>query len=144
MQVDWVVTCRYAESDGSVATIVGAGIDVLYVAGFPHEVGIMVAVRLSAPFEEVSADQGHQLIGRILGPDGAPVRARDGSAVAPLELDLHTTTGASQLVPGWLATPLHAIGLQWWAPHEGTYTIEIGVDDEEPTLTPVHVLQGST
>ena len=103
----------------------------------------MVAVRLSAPFEEVSADQGHQILGRILGPDSAPVRAPDGSAVAPLELDLHTATGAAQLVPGWLATPLHAIGLQWWAPQEGTYTIEIGVDDEEPTLTPVHVLQAS-
>ena len=143
MRVEWVVTCRYAESDGSVATIVGAGIDVLYVAGFPQEVGIMVAVRLSAPFEEVSADQGHQIIGRILGPESAPVRAPDGSAVPPLELDLHTGTGAAQLVPGWLATPLHAIGLQWWAPQEGTYTIEIGVDDEEPTLTPVHVLQVS-
>lgn len=141
MHVDWAVTCRYAESDGAIGTIVGAGIDVLYVPGLPHQVGVMLAVRLAASFEEVSEGQQHTLVVRVLGPDAQPVRTPDGSAAEPLSVAFQTTAVTQQLVPGWLVAPLFALGVQWWAVEEGTYTIDIGVGDAEPLPSPVHVLQ---
>ena len=35
MRVEWAFACRYAESDGMTATIVGAGIDTFFPAVLP-------------------------------------------------------------------------------------------------------------
>jgi hypothetical protein len=140
--IDWAVTCRYAESDGNVGTIVGAGIDVLYVPQLPHPVGVMAAVRLSATFEEVRDGQRHEIAGRILGPEGSPLRNPDGSEVPALTANFQAG-GATQLVPGWLVSPLFAFGFQWLATEEGTYTVHIRVGDATPSLSPVHVLKAS-
>jgi hypothetical protein len=140
LRATWAVTCRYAESDGNVGTIIGAGIDVLYVPDFPHQVGLMLAVRLAATLEEVAEGQQHELIARVLAPNGGLVRAPDGSEAPPLGVTFQATA-AQQLVPGWLVTPLFALGLQWWAAEEGTYTIEVSAADAEPSSSPVHVLK---
>ena len=55
MRIDWAVTCRYAESDGTLGTIVGAGADVIEVVMLPQPVAMMLAVRLAAPAEEFAA-----------------------------------------------------------------------------------------
>ena len=140
MRVDWAVTCRYAESDGSTATIVGAGTDVLYVPAFPSSLGIMLAVRLAAPFEEFGEGQAHDIEISIEGPGGSDVRAADGSVAAPLTARVQAAPGAHQLVPGWLVTPLVAIGVQWFASEQGTYTLVVRAGDAEPSRSPVHVL----
>lgn len=139
MYVAWAVTCRYVESDGTTGTIVGAGIDVLYVPRFPHWVSIMLAVRLAGTFEEVSEANQHPIVGRVLGPDGEPVPAPDGSEVPPVTADF-SGSGWTQQVQGWLVTTLFPFRFRWWAPDEGTFTIQVRVDDAEPSLSPVHVL----
>lgn len=139
MRVDWAVTCRYAESDGSVGTIVGAGIDVLYAPDFPHQVSIMLAVRLAAAFEEVNEGQEHEIVVRVMGPGGGLALMPDGSEAQPLTLRF--AAAGKQLVPGWVATLLFALAVQWWATEEGAYTLEVGVDNGPATPTPVHVLR---
>ncbi len=141
MRIDWAVTCRYAESNGTQGTIVGAGTDLLYVMALPQPVGIMLAVRLVGEFEELEQGQSTHLKVEIRDPDGKPVRGADGSEAPPSTIELKPSE-AKQLVSGWLATPFIALGLQWIASSEGPYTItvEIDGDDSNAKRTPVHVL----
>ena len=140
MRVDWAVTCRYAESDGSIGTIVGAGIDLLYVPTFPHQVGVMLAVRLAASVEEVSEGQSHEIVVRVQAPGGSLVSTPDGSEAPPLTAVFQANQPVEQIVSGWLISPLFALAVQWWAVEEGTYAVNVGVGDAEPSLSPVHVL----
>lgn len=143
MNVDWLVTCRYAESDGTVGTIVGAGIDVLFVPQFPSPVGVMLAVRLAAPAEEIEEGQEHELVGFVRKPDGQPTRGPDGSPSPPMSVRFQAAIGGRQFVPGWLVAPMFAFGIRWLAEEEGTYTVGVGVAGADPAMTPVHVLPAS-
>ena len=100
MQIAWAVTCRYAESNGVQGTIVGAGVDVLFVPEFPSQVAIMLAVRLTATPDELRADQQHELVIRIEGPDGQPARTIAGEEVEPLRARMLAATQGAPLVPG--------------------------------------------
>jgi hypothetical protein len=137
--VDWAVTCRYAESNGLVGTIVGAGVDLIQVPALPQAVGIMLAVRLGATVEEFQADQTHELAVQVQAPDGQPVRTPDGSESPPITAQF--SGAAQQIVPGWLVTPMFAIALQWLASEAGTYTILVRAGLGEPSRSPVHVLE---
>jgi hypothetical protein len=140
LRVDWVVTCRYAESDGTIATIVGAGIDVVALPTLPHAAAIMIAIRLAGELEEVNQGQQHPMVVRIDGPDGKAVRTPQGDAAPPLTAEFSAPPNLTQRVPGWLVTPTFALAVQWWATQEGTYTIQVSVDGREPSPTPVHVV----
>jgi hypothetical protein len=140
VRVDWAVTCRYVESDGAQGTIVGAGTDLLYVPTLPQPVGIMLAVRLAGAIEEIEAGQAHRLTIRIFDPSGEPVRAEDGSEAAPTLVELKSEEEPKQIVSGWAVSPLIALGVQWIASAEGTYTIDVGLEGGSPVPTPVHVL----
>jgi hypothetical protein len=144
LHVDWLVTCRYAESDGQIATIVGAGIDVIHVPTFPQGVRMMVAVRLVGAFEELGDQQQHQLNISVHRPDGTSVLTPTGEIAPTLGAQFAAHPGLAQKVPGWLIAPTFALLVQWWADEEGTYTIAVSVGDDEPTRSPVHVLQFST
>jgi hypothetical protein len=100
----------------------------------------MLAVRLAAPFEEFGEGQAHEIEISIEGPGGSDVRAPDGSISAPLTAQVQAAPGAHQLVPGWLVSPLLAIGVRWFASEEGTYTLVVRAGDAEPWRSPVHVL----
>jgi hypothetical protein len=139
VHIDWVVTCRYAESDGAVATIVGAGIDVLHVPAIPAEVGVMVAVRLAVPFEAFEDGARQDVRCQVLGPDSQPVTGEDGAPVDPLSFTVAMPAGARQLVPGWLINPLVAFQVRWHAGSAGSYTLVTSTDEDE-RLSPVHVL----
>lgn len=134
-----MVTCRYAESDGNFATIVGAGTDVLQVPAVPHLVAIMVAVRLTAQFEEVAQQQQHAFTVRVAGPDGRPTRTPEGGEAPDLIVRFRADQ-AHQRVADWLVVPTFALAVQWWADREGAYTIEVGAGEGDPVSTPVHVL----
>jgi uncharacterized protein DUF6941 len=140
LRVDWVVTCRYAESDGQIATIVGAGIDVLQVPVLPSPVAIMVAVRLVGQLEELDREQQHLLSVGVLRPDGSPVRTPDGALAPPMTAQFSAPPNLAQRVPGWLVAPTFALVIQWWADEAGSYSIAVSVGDDDPTQTPVHVL----
>lgn len=141
MRIDWVVTCRYAESAGPVGTIVGAGTDLLYVPVFPSTVGIMLAIRLAGAIEEVGEGQAHPMSVAILGPDGNPVRDAEGSAAPPSTLELRSDREPQQVVPGWAISPLIALAVTWIAEEEGAYTINVALPGTDPKPNPVHVLQ---
>ena len=140
MNIDWAVACRYAESDGTVATLVGAGIDVVFLPEFPAPVGLMMAVRLAAPPDELAPGQVHQLRCRVLDPNNQPVNAPDGTEVPTLEVGIGSQVPVQQIVPGWLVNPLVAFGAQWWATEPGTYTVQVWINDGEPHLSPYHVV----
>jgi hypothetical protein len=139
VNIDWAVTCRYAESDGAVATLVGAGIDAVFLPTFPGPVGVMMAVRLAAPPEELAPGQIHTLRCRILDAAGDPVTALDRTPTEPLEIAIGSQVPIQQLVPGWLVQPLVAMGVQWLASEPQTYRIELRIDDSEH-LSPFHVV----
>lgn len=140
MHIDWAVTCRYAESDGSVGTIVGAGIDVLRVPALPADLSVMVAVRLAVPFEAFE-DGARELEAtcRVLDPESQPALGLLDEPFQPLSFSVAMPAGVRQLVPGWLLNPLLAFGVRWRATAVGTYTIAIATDEDE-SLNPVHVL----
>lgn len=140
MRIDWAVTCRYAESDGTVATIVGAGIDLLYVPALPTLVGVMLAVRLAASADEFAGGTQHEVTCRVLDPSGGPVLADDDTPAQDMKLGFAAPEeGVQQRVPGWLVSPLFAFQVAWTARETGSYTIE-AVAGEDTHRSPVHVL----
>jgi hypothetical protein len=139
VQIDWAVVCRYAESDGTVATIVGAGMDVLFQPQLPAPVGVMMAVRLAASAEEFEGGRTHTFTSRVLTPDRSPVRGPDGEEVPALEAEVGAQGPLRQLVPGWLVNPMIAVGVQWVAEVYGTYSVQVAVAGVEH-LSPLHVL----
>lgn len=140
MHVEWVVTCRFAESDGGSGTIVGAGTDVLFLPQIPGPAGTFIAVRLAATAEELEPGQQHELVTRIVDPGGRPARAPDGTEVPAQTIQIAPQAPVQQLVPGWLVNPLLAYGAQWWVHEPGSYTIELSVGEGEPRNSPIHVL----
>jgi hypothetical protein len=140
MHIDWAVTCRYAESDSVVATIVGAGVDLQRVQEIPGPVGTMLAVRLAAAPDELGPDQMHKLTVQVLDPSGDPVRDQEGDVTPPLEAEFGSEQPVQQAVPGWLVNPLFTFGVQWWVIEPGTYSITLRVDDGDAHLSPMHVL----
>lgn len=140
MLIDWAVLCRYAESNGTVATIVGAGIDMLTVPAMPTLVAVMVAIRLAAPADEFVGGVQHEVTCRVLDPTGAPVLAEDDTPAEELKLGFSAPEGGvQQTVPGWLVNPLFAFQIAWIVREPGTYSVETRVGDHAH-LSPIHVL----
>lgn len=140
MNIDWAVTCRYAESDGVVATMVGAGVDIAFLPQFPSPIGVMVAARLAASADELAPGQVHPFRCRVLDSHGQPAVDVDGVPLEPMEVGIGSQVPVQQIVPGWLVNPLLAFGVQWMATEPMTYTIELSVDGGEPHLSPYHVV----
>lgn len=140
MHIDWAVTCRYAESDGLVATIVGAGVDTQRLPQLPGPAATMLAVRLAGAPEELDPGKRHRLTVQVLGPNGDPVREPNGDVIPSLDTEFASDEPVEQAVPGWLVNPLFTFGVQWWAAEPATYSIKLTVDHGEPHLSPVHIL----
>lgn len=133
MRIDWATLCRFAEVNGNLATIVGAGIDITWAAQLPAGIQTMVAVRMTAPEDELGPEHPHTLRCRILDPDMQEVGET-------LEAELRA--GGESLRPGWLVGIMIPMGVQWQADREGTYTVELAIDGGDPYMTPMHVLEG--
>ncbi|HSH59948.1 MAG TPA: hypothetical protein VK988_09970 [Acidimicrobiales bacterium] len=69
MRIEWVTTCRYAESHpGLGATLVGVGVDTTDT-NLPSSIDAWIAVYMAANHQELGNDVVHELAYKVQGPD---------------------------------------------------------------------------
>jgi hypothetical protein len=129
MNIDWAIPCRFVEVHDNLGTIIGAGIDTVAVAELPTPIQILLAVRLVGLNEEFTADQQHQATNRVRDPTDEVISEVRGEFVI----------GAESSRADWLAGVIVPVGVQFPAAEEGTYTIELTMDDASTSL-PLHVV----
>jgi hypothetical protein len=131
LQVVWALPCRFAEAtpDGT-ATIVGAGLDSLFLPEVPADVGVFLMMRISGA--EYEFQEQHTVAVKLIDPE-RDVQDILAAGFGPMdEPPTHFDPG---LDPGILIPA--AIG--WHAEHFGLYTIEIHVDEHRDRSIPILV-----
>jgi hypothetical protein len=131
VNIDWAIPCRYVEVHDNLGTIVGAGIDTYWIPELPQPIQVVLAVRLLAMTEELDPDQEHTATNRVLDPRGAQMSEVGGPF----------SVGGESARPDWLTGIMVSTVVQFEASEEGTYTIELVVDDALTSL-PIHVFHG--
>jgi hypothetical protein len=129
VRIDWAIPCRYAEVNGSLATIIGAQVDAARVPSFPARVNTWLALRLVFSDEELA--ESHEVLLRILDPQLSEV----DESVAELRLGPPNP----QKAPGWEGSHLMATFVQFDADEEGTHTIEVYLDGRHQQTLPFSV-----
>ena len=118
MRVDWAIPCRYAEAaEDGTATLVGAGIDSMWLASLPHRAAIVLMLRFVGAEDEFEV--GKPLEVRLVDPQSreTPVLAR-AVAASPPPLKIAGAEMAASFVS--------SIG--WDASDYGLYTLEVYLD----------------
>ena len=124
MRVGWVIPCRYVEVNNNLATIVGGGIDRVWVPGLPvpGPVQMLCAARIIADHAEIDAEaQGepeHTLTSRVYDPSM--------NLVSELPQPFGLTGDFDPAIEPAVILP---IGVVFEPQEEGLHTIEIAVDD---------------
>lgn len=131
MNIDWVIPCRYAEVHDNLGTIIGAGIDTYWQQQLPAPIQVFLALRLLATPDEVEAGELHATANRIRDPRGEVLAEATG--------EIKVAGEAAR--PDWLVGVTLPVVVQFEAAEEGTYTIELDVDDATESL-PIHVVVG--
>ena len=131
MNIDWVIPCRYIEVHDNLGTLVGAGIDTLWVAGFPSLVSVTMAVRLLATSDELGPGKPHTSRNVVRGPDGDVVA----------DVAQQFEAGGQPDRTDYLAGLILPLVVQFEAKVEGTYSFEHIVDQSSKSI-PLHVLLG--
>lgn len=121
MQVVWAIPCRFAEAtpDGT-ATIVGAGLDSVWLPEVPADVGVFVMLRVAGAAYEF--EEPHTFAMRLVDPQSDEhnlLSLEFGPMAEPPPL-LHPGMDPGILVP---------VAIGWRAEHFGLYTLEIYIDD---------------
>jgi hypothetical protein len=127
LRVDWVIPCRFVEVTNGLATIVGAGIDTFTVPQLPSPVGMSLALRICGLPDTAQ----HDLEIDILGPSMESIQE-------PLKTQFSMTPQPGN-VAGWEVQALLPIVLQFEAPDDGTYTLNVSVDGASRSI-PFRVL----
>jgi hypothetical protein len=131
VNIAWVIPCRFVEVHDNLATIVGGGIDTLWVPELPAPLQIVLCVRLTGTPEELTEDQQHKAVNRVRDPQGNVVS----------EISGEFAIGVESARPDWLVGISLPTAIQFEATEEGTYTIDHLVDDAEYSI-PMHVAVG--
>ena len=137
MRVDWALVCRYGEQnqDGT-ATLVGAGIDALWLAEVPSDVGIFLMLRLAGQPDEFQ-EAAHQFGINLIDPESD-------------ERDLLSFEFGPMPGPPPLAQPGLDVGMllpaqvQWQADHFGLYTLELLIDGRRQRSIAITIRDTST
>jgi hypothetical protein len=132
LNIDWVIPCRYLEVHDNLGTIIGAGIDTLWLPDLPAPVQVMMAVRLLAMADELTEEHAHSAKNVVRDPAGEIVTEVSG------ELRV-SGQGARE---EWLTGLVLPTVVQWEATEEGAYTIEHVVDDASSSV-PIHIVVGA-
>ena len=128
MRVDWALLCRYVETDGTTATIVGAGIDTFGLAAIPGEVGTWAALRVSGSPDELGPTISHQFSCRVLDSEMQEI-------VTPLETGFQTGPPAPDHQPGWTQHMVMPIFVHFHVEEPGIYTLQFTVDGNSETVS---------
>ena len=131
MNIDWAIPCRYVEVHDNLGTIIGAGIDTFWFADLPAQLQVALAVRLVGLPDEFTLDQQHTARNVVRDPSGEVVTEVGGEF----------TMEAESARADWLASVIAHVVVQFEVSEEGTYTIELNVDDASSSL-PIHVVHG--
>lgn len=121
MDVAWALPCRFAEAtpDGT-ATIVGAGIDSVWIEETPSDVGVFLMMRISGPVYEF--EEAHTMSVKLIDPEREEQEMLT-AAFGPMDElppQHHPALDPGILIPA-------AIG--WQAEHFGLYTLDVLVDE---------------
>jgi hypothetical protein len=129
LEVAWALPCRFAEAaaDGT-ATIVGAGLDSVWIPDVPADVGVFLMMRITGPQYEFEAE--HVVAVKLVDPE------RDEQDILTTEfgpMEELPPTYHQGLDPGILIQA--AVG--WRAEHFGLHTLEIYVDGKRNRSIPI-------
>lgn len=130
MNVDWVIPCRYIEVHDNLGTIIGAGIDTLWLEQLPAPIQIVLAVRVLAMAEELTGEE-HPVTNRVRDPEGNVISEVSGGFGATAE----------SARPEWLSGMILPVVVQFEAAVGGTYTMEFTIDASSASV-PIHVVEG--
>jgi hypothetical protein len=133
LNIDWVIPCRYVEVHDNLGTIIGAGIDTIWVEQLPAPIAVVIAVRLLAMAEELDGSDAHTATNRV--------RDLHGELVSELSFPFGFGGGESAKTE-WLTGIMVSSLVQFEATEEGTYTIEHEVDGSAKAF-PLHIILGS-
>lgn len=134
MNIDWIIPCRYGEIHDNLGTLVGAGIDTFWIAEFPTEIQLGIAVRLLAQADELGPGQQHTVRNIIRDPDG------DTVSDLSEEFSVGTAEEAVAARTEWLNGIAVFTVIKFEVPGPGTYTFEHIVDASTKSV-PLHVLE---
>jgi hypothetical protein len=131
LEVAWALPCRFAEAaaDGT-ATIVGAGLDSMWVTEVPADVGTFLVMRVTGPQYEFEAE--HTVVVKLVDPERNEHDILI-SSFGPMEES--PPTYHPGLDPGILLPA----AVSWRAEHLGLYTLEIYVDEKRNRSVPILV-----
>jgi hypothetical protein len=91
----------------------------------PAPLAVQVAAQIAGSEDEL--DVPHHLRGQILGPDMQPTGD-------PLDLPGLEIPAGPHKPPGWEATLVIPIVMQWVVEQPGTYTLDFSIDDRSTTV----------
>jgi hypothetical protein len=132
MNVDWVIPCRYVEVHDNLGSMIGAGIDTFWIPELPSPLQVMLAVRLTATGEELSAGIQHLLRTVVTDRHGAVVFE------AGMEFEANMESAQSE----WLNSLVLPSVVQFEVEEAGTYQLEQQVDESSQSI-PLHVVEGA-
>ena len=127
-----MIPCRYVEVHDNLGTIVGAGIDTIWVPELPQVVQILMAVRLTATADELTPDHAHA--GRNV------VRDPDGQVISEVGGELRV--GMDNARQEWLNGLVLPTAVQFEVDREGAYTVEHHIDEASSSV-PIHIIQAA-
>ncbi len=116
----------------NLGTLVGAGIDTIWVQDLPAAVAVLMAVRLTAMADELGPDHPHTARNIVRDPSGEAISDVSGEFRAELP-------GARA---DWLTGLILPTLIQFQAMEEGAYAFEHIVDGGSPSIVPLHIIQG--
>jgi hypothetical protein len=121
VEIAWALPCRFAEAtpDGT-ATLVGAGIDSLWVPDTPADVGVFLMMRIAGAAYEF--EEEHRLSVALIDPE------RDEEELLSFGFG-PMPEPPPQAQPGLDVGILVPAAVGWAAEHLGIYTLDIRVDD---------------
>lgn len=134
MKVDWAVPCRYAETPGDgTATMLGAGIDSMWLDEIPAEVGFFLMLRITGADYEFESEIKLEV--RLVAPD------QDESTI--LKMGLSMSEMPPLKLPGMDPAMLLPTVMAWEATDYGLHTLDVFIDEHRQRTVAIYIRPAS-